>query len=45
MRGKLAKKKGMTVIDRITPADAGKTQRRNIIAGINWDHPRGCGEN
>ena len=30
---------------RITPAGAGKTQARHIIASINWDHPRGCGEN
>ena len=32
-------------ICRITPAGAGKTQGRNVIAGINGDHPRRCGEN
>ena len=30
---------------RITPADAGKTQRRNEHIGAHRDHPRGCGEN
>ena len=29
----------------ITPAGAGKTQGRNVIASINRDHPRRCGEN
>ena len=29
----------------ITPADAGKTSRRNANACLSWDHPRGCGEN
>ena len=42
------KQKGLLVIEddgRITPAGAGKTQGRNIIASINRDHPRRCGEN
>ena len=30
---------------RITPAGAGKTQRRNEHIGAHWDHPRRCGEN
>ena len=45
MRGKLSlfgrKKTGY----RITPADAGKTYRRNWVAHYEEDHPRGCGEN
>ena len=32
-------------VKRITPAYAGKTQGRNIIASIDRDHPRVCGEN
>ena len=30
---------------RITPADAGKTIVAVNRASVNWDHPRGCGEN
>ena len=30
---------------RITPADAGKTQKRLDFCSTIWDHPRGCGEN
>ena len=29
----------------ITPADAGKTLRRQERNTPRWDHPRGCGEN
>ena len=29
----------------ITPADAGKTAFIKISNIIEWDHPRGCGEN
>ena len=31
--------------DRITPADAGKTQLKTIYSNKTKDHPRGCGEN
>ena len=31
--------------DRITPADAGKTQRAVRLNAAGQDHPRGCGEN
>ena len=31
--------------DRITPADAGKTEQGNAISWNARDHPRGCGEN
>lgn len=30
---------------RITPADAGKTAKRELKAAQKADHPRGCGEN
>ena len=29
----------------ITPADAGKTMHPAPAKGLQWDHPRGCGEN
>ena len=29
----------------ITPADAGKTTVKVTVDDIDWDHPRGCGEN
>ena len=45
MRGKHCIQKFQFLPFGITPADAGKTQGWNIITGINWDHPRGCGEN
>ena len=32
-------------INRITPADAGKTHFRNLRIALFEDHPRGCGEN
>ena len=31
--------------DRITPADAGKTDWVFDTNEMKWDHPRGCGEN
>ena len=31
--------------NRITPADAGKTRANQEPLCVNWDHPRGCGEN
>ena len=45
MRGKLMGYHYTNGVDRITPADAGKTgyALKNIFA--DWDHPRGCGEN
>ena len=45
MRGKHNATHQSIADNRITPADAGKTQGRNVIPGINRDHPRGCGEN
>ena len=45
MRGKLCRHGQTRRHDGITPADAGKTQGRNVIASIDRDHPRGCGEN
>ena len=32
-------------LERITPADAGKTPALTGFIGAGWDHPRGCGEN
>ena len=45
MRGK--HKEGLIFVsrDRITPADAGKTERKNYYELLSEDHPRGCGEN
>ena len=45
MRGKLRLVEGSSYIDRITPADAGKTQTADDVHGADRDHPRGCGEN
>ena len=45
MRGKLNNACGMDDIDRITPADAGKTFWRYSALSVSPDHPRGCGEN
>ena len=45
MRGKPALRRGLRVPKRITPADAGKTQRTAYNGLRNEDHPRGCGEN
>ena len=45
MRGKLKVAAGAKGETRITPADAGKTQKGCFVFGRNEDHPRGCGEN
>ena len=45
MRGKLPVQTGAKIELRITPADAGKTDRFLFIRHISEDHPRGCGEN
>ncbi len=45
MRGKLNYGDLRTYIRRITPADAGKTNKMIFDELEEWDHPRGCGEN
>ena len=45
MRGKLPSSIASSILYRITPADAGKTQCWDSAATARWDHPRGCGEN
>ena len=45
MRGKLSLRAVLIVVDRITPADAGKTQFTAYPTNMCQDHPRGCGEN
>ena len=45
MRGKLRTTPRVTLIDGITPADAGKTIAVILSEKILQDHPRGCGEN
>ena len=45
MRGKQLNLTSTTAPLGITPADAGKTQKREFIAVMMKDHPRGCGEN
>ena len=45
MRGKLLWQLRQWVFQRITPADAGKTEKEAIVAEVEPDHPRGCGEN
>ena len=45
MRGKLICVMPCSTVDRITPADAGKTTRTPRRDGMGRDHPRGCGEN
>ena len=45
MRGKQSCDVPTTCSRRITPADAGKTERQIRYEGIEQDHPRGCGEN
>ena len=45
MRGKPTTAIPPTARDRITPADAGKTALMPDGGAVEWDHPRGCGEN
>ena len=45
MRGKLRYEGIEQLLDRITPADAGKTSTNNAYCSRYRDHPRGCGEN
>ena len=45
MRGKLLQFYSSSTFDRITPADAGKTQFFVLAPRRDQDHPRGCGEN
>ena len=35
---------GLQVVLGIIPADAGSTNRVNVVGPIERDHPRGCGE-
>ena len=45
MRGKPTGETYSAYLDRITPADAGKTPQLPPICLSTWDHPRRCGEN
>ena len=45
MRGKLSLRAVLIVVDRITPAHAGKTENGALKYGERKDHPRACGEN
>ena len=45
MRGKLVGYHYTDGVDRITPADAGKTTSMDSTLKSPEDHPRGCGEN
>ncbi len=45
MRGKPFYGIIISVTNRITPADAGKTTLDIIVRILYKDHPRGCGEN
>ncbi len=45
MRGKPSIKDLVTRLQRITPADAGKTFKKFVKSSFDRDHPRGCGEN
>ena len=45
MRGKRAFLNDFTILDRITPAGAGKTTRGAKEYMVAQDHPRRCGEN
>ena len=45
MRGKPLRRLLFGGVARITPADAGKTERRRQRDRSRGDHPRGCGEN
>ena len=45
MRGKPFLSPDKRRLNRITPADAGKTGRHKLRRSFRKDHPRGCGEN
>ncbi len=45
MRGKREEGLPVRVRQRITPADAGKTDTGEKTISLSEDHPRGCGEN
>ena len=45
VRGKLSLRAVLIVVDRITPAGAGKTKQWRCVFVRYWDHPRRCGEN
>ena len=45
MRGKQDKENQAVINERITPADAGKTNAIAFLEDFSEDHPRGCGEN
>ena len=45
MRGKHSQITKFRTLDRITPADAGKTSQGIRFVTAQEDHPRGCGEN
>ena len=45
MRGKQSNMGTLSGVNRITPADAGKTVLRGLQHRERKDHPRGCGEN
>ena len=45
VRGKRRSSALVSPKQRITPADAGKTVCTTTHTPVQWDHPRGCGEN
>ena len=45
VRGKLSSLFALSILDRITPAGAGKTYMNRIRGCTEKDHPRRCGEN
>ena len=45
MRGKQVGAREAGLAQRITPADAGKTEQFVVLQFYSRDHPRGCGEN
>ena len=44
MRGKVVFALGDRLLQRITPAHAGKSNRVLLRCRCTWDHPRTCGE-
>ena len=44
MRGKVIDDYMVTILERITPAYAGKSSPFSFFAHTYWDHPRVCGE-